>query len=464
MRSVIAFVPAIPLVLFACSSASDAPSTNTTTTTASITFHEHVESIVQEKCQSCHHEGGIAPFSLVKYADAKRLAPLLVDRVKARTMPPWGAFETAECKPRFKWSHDLRLTDAEIETIAKWSEQGAVEGDPSKAPPPKTFGANGLPTPSDELATAKYTVKPSTSDELRCFVVDPKLTEDTYIEGTNVIAGDASVVHHVIVYADPKRASLAKAGDTGSYPCFGGPGITPTSMVLAWAPGVPPAEYPNGVALGLQKDSLLVVQIHYHPGADPRDDSTKIQLRRAKAKPAWNATISLIGNFRAAPQLLPGPNDPASGPTFLIPAGVKNHTESMEVTIPTSLGGKPLSEMKLASVGSHMHWLGKDLKVDIERGSERPGQPKSECLLQTPKYDFNWQRGYAYDTSIETLPTVAPGDKLKIKCTYDNSTDNPYVVQALEEKKMSAPVDVTLGEETLDEMCLGAFVLYSKAP
>jgi hypothetical protein len=36
------------------------------------------------------------------------------------------------------------------------------------------------------------------------------------------------------------------------------------------------------------------------------------------------------------------------------------------------------------------------------------------------------------------------------------------VLKALEEKHLTAPVDVRLGEETLDEMCLGAFTLYSK--
>lgn len=461
----LALLASLPLLVFACSSSgSDAPSpTDAGVTAASVTFHEHVEAILQDKCQTCHHDGGIAPFSLVKYADAKRLAPLLVDRVKSRAMPPWGAYETDGCKPRLKWAHDLRLSDAQIDTIAKWSEQGAVEGDPAKAPPPKTFGTVGLPSPTDDLAITKYTVQPSTSDELRCFVVDPKLTEDAWLEGTHVIAGDPSVVHHVLVYSDPKRASLAKATG-GSYPCFGGPGIGQSNLVLAWAPGVPPTEYPAGVAQGLAKDSLLVVQVHYHPGADARDDATRIQLRRAKARPEWNAVVSLLGNFSSAPNLLPGPNDPASGPAFVIPAGVKNHTETMQVTIPSSLGGKPLSEMKLASVGSHMHWLGKDMKVEIERGSERPGQPLNECLLQTPKYDFNWQRGYPYDAAIDALPTLAPGDKLKMTCTYDNSTDNPYVVKALTEKKMSAPVDVRLGEETLDEMCLGAFVLYTKVP
>jgi hypothetical protein len=109
-----------------------------------------------------------------------------------------------------------------------------------------------------------------------------------------------------------------------------------------------------------------------------------------------------------------------------------------------------------------MHWLGKDLKVDIERPAPPSGQPAKECLLQTPKYDFNWQRGYAYDAPIESLPTVQGGDQLTIRCTYDNSMDNPYVQKALAEKHLTSPVDVKLGEQTLDEMCLGAFVLYSK--
>jgi hypothetical protein len=37
-------------------------------------------------------------------------------------------------------------------------------------------------------------------------------------------------------------------------------------------------------------------------------------------------------------------------------------------------------------------------------------------------------------------------------------------VKALAEKKLSSPVDVFLGEQTLDEMCLGAFTFLAKVP
>jgi hypothetical protein len=87
-----------------------------------------------------------------------------------------------------------------------------------------------------------------------------------------------------------------------------------------------------------------------------------------------------------------------------------------------------------------------------------PGaQPAEECLLQTPDWDFNWQRGYLYDAPLDELPTVKSGDTLDFRCTYDNSLANPFVREALDAQGLTAPRDVVLGEETLDEMCLGVF-------
>ncbi|MGZ3422357.1 MAG: hypothetical protein ACXVEE_31095 [Polyangiales bacterium] len=439
-----------------CSSGGANDGSGPTQTTTGPTFHEVVEPILQKNCQTCHHDGGIAPFSLVTYAEAKKNAALMAEQAKNRTMPPWGQAETAECKPRIPIYHDLSLAQADIDAIVNWSAAGAPEGDPAKAPPAKTFPKNGLASPTDTLGITSYPVAPG-NDDFRCFVLDPKLTEDVYLDATNVLPGNSKVVHHALLYVDSKRESLTKVDASNSYACFGGPGLSKPELALAWAPGVPPTEYPAGVGLKIAKDSLLVLQVHYHPTVDTQMDTTKIELRRATAAPSWAANIVLVGNARSAPTLLPGPNDPPSGPDFVIPANVKDHTESMEFTAPAAT-----PEVKIAGVGAHMHWLGKDLKVDIERASPPEGQPASECLLQTPRYDFNWQRGYAFDAPIASLPTLKGGDKLKIRCTYDNTTSNPYVLKALEEKHLTSPVDVRLGEETLDEMCLATFTVYSK--
>ena len=113
--------------------------------------------------------------------------------------------------------------------------------------------------------------------------------------------------------------------------------------------------------------------------------------------------------------------------------------------------------MKIVSVGSHMHWVGTNMTVEIERPAARGNQPAKECLLATPHYDFNWQRAYSYEQPIHALPTLKGGDKLRLRCTYDNSTDNRNLARALAEQRVASPVDVRIGEQTLDEMCLNFF-------
>jgi hypothetical protein len=57
---------------------------------AALTFWQDVAPIVQQRCLSCHSEGGIGPFRLDRYENARVRAPLIAAAVKARTMPPWS--------------------------------------------------------------------------------------------------------------------------------------------------------------------------------------------------------------------------------------------------------------------------------------------------------------------------------------------------------------------------------------
>jgi hypothetical protein len=111
-----------------------------------------------------------------------------------------------------------------------------------------------------------------------------------------------------------------------------------------------------------------------------------------------------------------------------------------------------------------MHYIGVGLKVKITRANPLPGEPTEECLVNVDDWDFDWQRSYQYDAPIEDLPTVGNGDIVEITCTYDNTIDNPFVERALEELGLTDPVDVVLGEESLDEMCLGIFPILFDAP
>ncbi len=177
--------------------------------------------------------------------------------------------------------------------------------------------------------------------------------------------------------------------------------------------------------------------------------------------PEYRVIFLAIGNAPSqlpdGDGLQPGPND-KNGSEFLIPAGAKGHTETIKRKIPDEFMGESLVDgFKLYRVMPHMHYVGTDIKISVERPSPQGGDPAGECVLEAPQWDFNWQQTYAIDASVDALPTLKAGDTMNVRCTYDNTLDNPFVKKALREENLTAPKDIHLGEGSLDEMCVGLF-------
>lgn len=419
------------------------------------TWHADIAPIVQEHCTSCHVAGGVAPFALDGYAAAAPLAASLAAAVEAGTMPPWGAESTAECEPRFGFADDIRLRDDEKELLRRWADADAPEGDAAAAaqltaaPVLDPLDANAQAAPALPFVTS------GDSDQFRCFSIDPGIAEEAWITGLQLVPGNAEVVHHALVFADPARESAALVGADGTYDCFGGSGLSEGGALLgAWAPGAFPFEAPEGTGLALEAGSLLVMQIHYHPaGAVAAPDTTTVQLRYTTEAPAREAVLALIGNASSRGDGLDsGVNDRGARPEFRIPAGVADHVESIRYEIPVNDG-----PYAIFMAGTHMHYVGTDMLIQIDHAAPVGDEPATECLVQTPRWDFNWQRGYSYDAPLDQVPVLRGGDTLRLRCTYDNTLDNPGLRRALEDAGLTEPGDVYLGEETLDEMCLGVF-------
>lgn len=422
-----------------------------------VTYYKDLLPILQDHCQQCHVAGGIAPFSLSSYDDAQTAAQLMVDATQSRIMPPWGALDTPECTPPRPWKDDMRLSDAQIATIKAWQDGGREEGDPKDAPPPRAPSVTDLPNANFTATPNPYQITSTTSDSFRCFVIDPKLAATRYYNGAFFLPGNKTIVHHVLLFADAKGDAAKLADANGQYDCFGGAGITSPTLLAAWAPGGVPFELPPNAGAPVTAGTLLVMQIHYHPhGQDFSPDATKVELRFSDTAPEYTASMRLIGNFRGPigqDGLLPGPDDNGP-PVFKIPANASGHTETMRFTFPAGL-----PPLYVYGMGAHMHLVGVDEKVTVDHAAGG-----SDCMIQTPQWNFNWQRFYAYDSPIENLPVISSGDKMTIRCTYDNTMQNPGVVTALQEQGLTAPRDVVLGETTLDEMCLAPITLLYKSP
>ncbi|MBK9034327.1 MAG: hypothetical protein IPL61_24190 [Myxococcales bacterium] len=427
-----------------------------------VTWYADVAPILAQHCMGCHKDGGIAPFVLTDYDAAAPIAPQLLEAVEAGIMPPFDARASAGCTPRHGWQDDPRLSAAEEDTLRAWIANGTPAGAVAPVPPPPVYE---LPGVNRTLAPTTPFVTTGDADQFICFALDPGVTDLTWMTGLQIRAGNPDVVHHAVTVAlFPKRApgdpdgpneQLRAAGTIGvPFDCADGGVTTMANSFLlgVWTPGNQPIDLPRGVAAPLLARSLIVIQIHYHPGGRLTNapDATAIDLRLDNVRPTQLYTATAVGNAGRAPDLLPGPAD-RGAPEFRIPAGSADHRESMRFTI-----GALDAPLPLFSAYPHMHYVGTGIDVAIARAAPTAAQPADECLY-SGDWNFDWQRSYLYDAPIEALPTVATGDVIDVSCTYDNTLRNPFVQRALAEAGLEAPIDVVLGEETLDEMCLGIF-------
>lgn len=410
------------------------------------TWHADIAPLVNERCTGCHTEGGIAPYVFTSYESTAPLAQALVAAVESGSMPPWGAAITDECTPPYGFKDDITLDAEEIALLRAWSDAGAPEGDPELAaelPPPPDTELD----PVDQVVQMDGSVTiDGTSDQFLCFSLDPGATEDRYFNGMQIVPGNDKIVHHVLVFLDETGDSADQAGPDGSFDCDAG-GLDGT-LLGAWAPGTVPMRTPEDVGMRVTAGSRIVLNIHYHPtGLGPEvDDSTRVQLDWMDEQPTWRGEMALVGNSNDPEELMPNDGDRTDTPEFRIPAGAQGHLEEMVFEIPSDL-----PQLRVWAVGAHMHYVGTNMQIRFQ------GDGYDDCMLETPNYSFEWQRLYNYDAPLDQLPLAIGGDRIYLRCEYDNSMNNPYVVEALDAQGLSEPIDVVLGEETLDEMCLGVF-------
>lgn len=456
-----------PLIVFILAMAAvpgcDAPAPSspahdagTDATVARVTWHQDIAPIVHQHCVGCHQPGGIGPFSLIDYDDAGPVADYLLAKIESGEMPPWSASDAADCAPRFGWKDDPRLSADELETFRTWVDDGAALGDPATAAPLPEPEETSLEGATDRLAPETPYVTSGFIDELVCFVLDPSLTSLTWLTGVEFLPGNFEVAHHATLTAIPVASAndiLSRVGPDGSFRCTGGVGIDGAYSLGVWVPGARPFETPDGTGIPLAAGTVMVLQMHYHPtGFEHAPDQTIVDLRLQSTPPGKTFMFTAVGNTPIAPVLQPGPNDRGI-PEFRIPAGATEHSETMVFEIDNPDLGRRLP---ITAMFPHMHYVGTDLKVSIERATPGAGEPANECLVNVPNWNFDWQRTYHYDADLAELPTIGDGDRITIECGYDNSLGNPFVHRMLLDEGLEDPIDVFLGEQTTDEMCLVA--------
>jgi len=362
-------------------------------TNSQITFNKDIAPILFHYCAACHRPGESGPFSLLSYKDAKSHARQVAAVTKSRFMPPWLA-ESGE----FKFADELRLSDAQIATIAHWVDQGAAEGAPSDLlPTPKFAEGWQMGTPDLVIKAEKpYLLPASGSDQYWNFIFRTPVNKTRWLKGIEVRPGDKRVVHHANVLVDRMESARAQESSPGAG--FGGMEIKieseafdPDSHFLFWKPGTAPYTEPDGMALRLDAGTDLVLNIHLQPSG----------------KAEWiQPSLGLYFTDQPAtrfPMLLQLENDRKLD----IPPGERNFLVTDEFTLP--------EDVQLLAIYPHAHYVGKDLQAFAKFPD---GTQKS--LIHIPSWDLNWQAVFRYEAPVE-LPA---GTVISMRYRYDNSDEN----------------------------------------
>lgn len=382
-----------PRVLLACwligitaTAASNSPS---------VTFNKDVLPILQKNCQNCHRPGEIAPMALLTYTDARPWAKAIKEAVLLKKMPPWFA------DPGYAhFSNDRTLSMADINKLAAWADNGAVEGDSKDKPGPVTFpdGWNMAPDMVVEMPK-EFQVAARGTINYQNFLVKVNFPEDMWVVAAEMRPGNTKVVHHGRVIVRPPgskwmaNAIPGEPYETGSAAMTGE--LEGTDLLAKYNPGLGAQSFDvDGSAKFIPKGSDLVFNLHYTAGGTPQTDRSKVGLVFAKHPPKTRYWTS--------------PGTPLAF-NMAIPAGDSNAEVASEVTV-------GVDGAKLVYIQPHMHLRGKDFELRLIYPTQ-----ETQTVFKG-QWNFDWQIGYQLE---KPLP-VPRGTRILTIAHYDNSVNNKF--------------------------------------
>jgi len=373
---------------------------------AAPTFSRDVWPILRQHCVQCHRPGQVAPMSLLTYSEARPYAKAMREMTVTRRMPPWYADA-----PPGRYTNDPRLSDEEIDTIRRWVEAHAPEGEKTLEGTVPAFTQGWSLGPPDLLLEAPEQVVQPGPDQFRYLSLKYTFSEDTWIRAVEVLPENRKVVHHAnLAVLLPASAPGERAEKT---------------YVHVAVPGNFALVTPERTAIRLPKGGQLILEPHYVAGEGAVREKTRIGLYFASGRIARERRNLEYQDFDFT--------IPANDPSHFV-RGTRTLTEDVDVI----------------QVFCHMHLRGKTFSIV----AHAPGG-REERLLWVPRYNFNWQQTYTFAEPVR----LEAGTQVEYTAEYDNSAGNSAVLTW-----DSPDREVKWGLRTIDEMMAGSVFYTSRGP
>jgi hypothetical protein len=394
----------ISILFVLAAAAADAPATPT--------FTKDVAPIFQDKCEACHRPDSIAPMSLETYAEARPWARAIRARVADRQMPPWNIDKTVGIQ---KFKNDRSLTEAQVDTILRWVDAGAPQGDPKDMPPPRTWPGDqgwnfaaqfGQKAPDLVITSYDFTMPAVSQDAWDKRVTPSGITEPRWVRAVEIRPATLKgrrITHHAIAYLEQTEPGAAPGG-------FGLP-----VPFMEWAVGKQGEMMRPDTGKLLVPGSKFKWDIHYSQAGEEITSRVEmgIYFYPKGQEPKYRTSLSLV-------------------PAALGTLDIRPNTVSVVE------GFYPLREAaRIESFQAHMHLRGKAMMVEALMPT---GQ--RQVLSLVSDFNFNWMTTYVY--ADDAAPLLPKGTILKVTAWHDNTPakkSNPDPTQW-----------VGWGDRTVDEM------------
>ena len=375
------------------------------------TFNREIAPILFAECVECHHDGGVAPFSLTTYRAAKKRAGTIARVISERLMPPWPP------EPGHGDFLDARqLTDAQIGLIVRWVQGKMPEGRAGDLPALPSFQDGWQLGKPDLIVTPPkaFALPADGPDVYRNLVMPYEAAAHRYVRAVEFRPGKTSAIHHAFVLVDESgdaRRLESLETEPGFPGMLAGRGAHAPGGFVSWQPGRRAAEVPEGMSWLLKKGTDLVLQLHLRPTGKPEEVQPAIGLYFTDRAPTRPNMMMLLRST-----------------AIDIPPGETSYAIESSYQLTEEVG--------IIGIAPHLHYLGKE----AHGWAELPDGTAQE-LIHIRQWDFNWQGDYRYVKPV-TLPK---GTTLKMRFTYDNSTRNPA-------NPGKPPRRVLYGLQSADEM------------
>ncbi len=396
-----------------------------------VTFSKDVAPIFQAKCQECHQPNSIAPMSLITFQEARPWARAIKERVATRQMPPWHIDPSVGVQ---KFKNDMSLSDEQVDTIVRWVDAGAPQGDPKDLPAPRPLVTDnewkgvrdGYGPPDIVVKSSEYNMPAQHQDVWYRPMADLPITEPRWarmVEIRPLSLKARKTIHHSIAYLvlnnDPEAVNTGTANGPG--PDRRGNAdddlVNRRPQLMEWAIGKGYDLFRPGTGKLLLPGEKIAWDQHIHAVGEEIASGSEIGIwlyKKGEEPKKRSYLIGFTGIDRSKMLDIP-PNSMAM-------------TEGFTVLKENAL---------IENFQPHFHLRGKSMQVE----AILPDGGK-QVISYVGNFNFNWMTNYIYDD--DAAPLLPKGTVIHVTAWYDNTKAN---------KNNPDPDQwVGYGDRTVDEM------------